>query len=351
MSDKSAIEWTDATWNPIVGCSATSPACTNCYAMAMARRIIAMAETSGKRTHYQGTAIYHEPSRTPIWTGKVAQAPEDILTQPLHWKRGRKIFVNSMGDLFHPSVPDEWIDRVFAVAARCPQHTLQILTKRGDRMRRYCSDPATPMRIFGAASELPDAGTLDMKAVSDLHQRLKAWPLANCWLGATAEDQPRADERRDDLAALADQGWTTFASYEPALGPVDWRGWEFLRQLIAGGESGPRARVPHPDWFRTARDWSASNGVAYYFKQWGEWAEVDCPDANDDGSNQDAYFDALDAAFKGDPKYAAMSPDGYRFDGSERVNSRPHGPSAFYRVGKRRAGRMLDGREHQESPA
>lgn len=166
----------------------------------------------------------------------------------------------------------------------------------------------------------------------------------------THEDQTRADERHADLEALAHQGWKTFCSYEPALGPVNWNGWEFLRQLIAGGESGPKARPPHPDWFRDARDWSAAAGVAFFFKQWGEWREVECPEADDLGRNQDPYFIALGAAFAGDASFVAMSPDGYRFNGSERVNSRHYGPSAFQRVGKRRAGSLLDGREHKAFP-
>ncbi|WP_146090272.1 DUF5131 family protein, partial [Rhodoblastus acidophilus] len=146
MGDKSKIDWTDATWNPIVGCSIVSPACTNCYAMAMARRIECMK--SG--TAYEGTTRL-SVNGTPVWTGKVAQAVEHALTQPLRWRRPRKIFVNSMGDLFHESVPDEWIDRVFAVMALAPQHTFQILTKRAKRMRDYLFHPTRSVGIGLAA--------------------------------------------------------------------------------------------------------------------------------------------------------------------------------------------------------
>jgi hypothetical protein len=140
MADKSAIEWTDATWNPVVGCSIVSPGCTNCYAMKMAARIEKMASSPmaahvNVQTHYAGTT--QRSKAGAVWTGKVARAPEHILTQPLKWKRPRKIFVNSMGDLFHESIPDEWIDRVFAVMALAPQHTFQVLTKRAERMRSY----------------------------------------------------------------------------------------------------------------------------------------------------------------------------------------------------------------------
>ena len=134
MADKSKIEWTEATWNPIVGCSVVSPGCTNCYAMKMAARIEAMAIGQTTKngspglapTHYAGTT--QSSKAGPVWTGKVALAPDHILTQPLRWKRPRTIFVNSMGDLFHEDVPDEWIDRVFAIIALCPQHTFQVLT-------------------------------------------------------------------------------------------------------------------------------------------------------------------------------------------------------------------------------
>lgn len=138
MADGTKIEWTDATWNPITGCSVTSPGCTNCYAMKLA-----------------GTRLRHDPSRAgltemtktgPIWNGQI-RFNEKWLTQPLQWKRGRKIFVCAHGDLFHESVPDEWIDRVFAVMALCPQHTFQVLTKRSARMREYMTNPETPFRV------------------------------------------------------------------------------------------------------------------------------------------------------------------------------------------------------------
>lgn len=144
MADKSNIEWTDATWNPIVGCSIKSPGCANCYAMPMAKRIEAM----GGAPQYRG--LTKTVKGKAVFTGKVARAPDHILTQPLRWKRGRRIFVNSMGDLFHENVPDEWIDKVFAVMALAPQHTMQVLTKRSARMRAYMNDPHTPYRVAKA---------------------------------------------------------------------------------------------------------------------------------------------------------------------------------------------------------
>jgi protein gp37 len=144
MADKSAIEWTDTTWNPVVGCSIKSPGCKNCYAQRMAWRLSHNPATP----HYAGTAEMTKAG--PVFTGKLALAPDHIFTAPLRWKRTRKIFVNSMGDLFHEDVPDEWIDRVFAVMALCPQHTFQVLTKRAERMQRYSCDTNTPHRIARA---------------------------------------------------------------------------------------------------------------------------------------------------------------------------------------------------------
>jgi protein gp37 len=177
MGDRSAIEWTDATWNPIVGCSLVSPGCTNCYAMA---RIEAIGESWAMwrttldlgmaKTHYRGTT--QKVNGRTVWTGKVAIAPEHILTAPLRWRRPRRIFVNSMGDLFHESIPVEWIDKIFEVAGSCDdfqlRHTLQILTKRAARMRAYMqSDRAKT-------------------AWNRRRRATEAWPPRNIWLGVSA---------------------------------------------------------------------------------------------------------------------------------------------------------------------
>lgn len=353
MADKSSIEWTrgedgtaGATWNPIVGCSIVSPGCTNCYAMKMAARIEAMHEGTHRphvlagggpapRSHYEGTTA--DSKAGAVWTGKVALAPEHILTQPLRWRRGRRIFVNSMGDLFHESVPDEWIDRVFAVMALAPQHTFQVLTKRSARMREYCehldSEPVseTVRRIVAA---WPGNAPIPHEIV---------FPLSNVWLGVSAEDQRRADERREDLAALASAGWRTFVSYEPALGAVDWSGWEFLSWLISGGESGPHARPSHPDWHRAARDFCAVHGIPYFFKQWGAWAPQLGAITLSDNPEQSRYrwaewTDWCASYFRwvyiDRPQWCEdMDPD-----------------HSMIHVGKRVAGRLLDGQEHNGMP-
>jgi len=325
MADKSAIEWTDATWNPIVGCSIVSPGCTNCYAMKMAGRIEAM----GGAKHYAGTT--KKVNGNTIWTGKLALAPEKTLLQPLAWRRHRRIFVNSMGDLFHEDVPDEWIDKVFAVMALAPQHTFQLLTKRARRMREYMTErwqPAPAHRIEwrgGDAIDIPaetkgeDREDQVRAACEPFLEKLglvdtdkddlwtedgnaKAmtwtWPLRNVWLGVSAERQQEADERIPDL--LATPAAVRFVSAEPLLGPIDFTGLRGRRGLaldaftcdlkskltgeviagpptghgpldwiIAGGESGPDARPMHPDWPRSIRDQCQAAGTAFFFKQWG----------------------------------------------------------------------------------
>lgn len=336
MADKSAIEWTDATWNPIIGCSIVSPGCINCYAMKMAARIELMNSTAGMRpsvahpTHYAGTTQRSKVGA--VWTGKVALAPDHILTQPLRWKRGRKIFVNSMGDLFHESIPDEWIDKVFAVMALCPQHTFQVLTKRADRMRNYFAAlAADDYRLLTdrLGERLGEIGhdafhkvmTRDEfadKYCNSINPDDGNWPLRNVWLGVSTERQQEADERIPPL--LATPAAVRFISAEPLLGPIDlgqvqsdyapnvWLTWlDGLDWVIVGGESGSGARPMHPDWARSLRGQCAAAGVPFFFKQWGEFAPLDTfSDVEDDGH--------------------------------------------VYRCGKKAAGRLLDGKEHNAFP-
>ena len=243
MADNTAIEWTDATWNPITGCSVVSPGCTNCYAMRLAgTRLKNVASRKGLT----------KPTKAgPVWTGEVRFNAAELL-KPLSWLRPRKIFACAHGDMFHPDVPDEWIDRGFAIMAVSYRHIYQVLTKRSDRMRRYLLDPATPERIWAlvdAAEPFRDAYLNKVGA----QYRGREWPLGNVWLGVSVEDQARADERRADLKALAALGWPTWVSYEPALGGVDWTGWEFLRWLISGGESAmmsPVTRISRFSWWK-----------------------------------------------------------------------------------------------------
>lgn len=353
MGDKSGIEWTDATWNPVAGCDLVSPGCTQCYAM---RRVAPRLAANPATPHYRGTVKKAKPSggkgrrpdrgETYVWTGRIGFAPARTFDAPLRWTRPRRIFVNSTSDLFHPGVPDDVVDRVFAVMALSPQHTFQVLTKRPERMADYVggapahhSDAAERIgyRIFErveerrrvpphwpiTASALIDGPTPDHPAVA--WPRPDIWPLGNVLLGTSVEDQARADERSRALAEIASKGWHTFVSYEPALGPVDWSGWEFLGWLISGGESGHGARPSHPDWHRAARDWCSARGIPYLFKQWGEWK----PLAGNDGFWPTHSHSAV-----------RMSADG-----ALTGNSWP-----FQRVGKKLAGRILDGSEHNGFP-
>ncbi|WP_276199018.1 phage Gp37/Gp68 family protein [Chelatococcus sp. XZ-Ab1] len=345
MGDRSAIEWTEATWNPIVGCSVVSPGCANCYAMKMAARIERMAAGAGKWTHYNGTTQASKAG--PVWTGRLTLAPDEILTAPLRWKRPRRIFVNSMSDLFHESVRDEWIDRIFAVMAMCPQHTFQVLTKRSSRMREYMNGIQSKIPFFGrmplerihleaAAHMEGDSGFMDtLKDRGNVYSLYldAPWPLPNVWLGVSTEDQRRADERMPDLRETP--AAVRFVSAEPLLGAIDFEPWlDRIDWIIAGGESGPGARPMHPDWARSIRDQCAAAGVPFFFKQWGEWLDEQvatamhlAPDA--------AMFDRFGA-----PK----GPKWHPYEASDRNGG------ALICVGKKAAGRLLDGREHSDMP-
>jgi protein gp37 len=285
MADGSTIEWLNrpgtkpASWNPVRGCTRVSEGCVNCYAETMAARF----SDPGMWGHGFAETV-KKPGGGSVrrWTGKV-ELVEDRLTEPLRWRSPRTIFVNSTSDLFHERLPDEAIDRVFAVMALCPQHTFLVLTKRPERMRVYLAG-MTGVRTYLAG---------------------KRWPLPNVWLGTSVEDQATADERIPHL--LATPAAIRFASAEPLLGPIDFRlhqigetridslfGRVQTRQrypdggtgdysvpepyparldwIIVGGESGPGARPMHPDWARSIRDQCQAAGVPFFFKQWGAWA-------------------------------------------------------------------------------
>lgn len=341
MADNTKIEWADATVNYVNGCSVISAGCTNCYAMRLA-----------------GTRMKHHPSRAgltrdtkagPVWTGEV-RANETALLQPLAWKRPRRIFWNAHGDLFHESVRDAWIDRQFAVMALTPQHTHMVLTKRPERMRAYVSAlvdtfHASPDSMDERFGELCVELTMSPCAAGAFEE--VDWPLPNVWLGTSVEDQRAADERIPHL--LATPAAARFLSCEPLLGPLDLAGmlptgggngvfrahdpaaaakldaenigfgWAasdlwlaHIHWVIAGGESGPGARPMHPDWARSLRDQCAAAGVAFHFKQWGEWGRI---------ADQRPPVDHL-----------------------------PEDADQLTRVGKARAGRLLDGRTHDEFP-
>jgi protein gp37 len=213
MADQTQIEWTDATWNPIVGCSIVSKGCTNCYAMKVAG---ARLDGNPNTPHYAGTTT--KTKAGPVWTGKVALAPEATLLKPLSWKKPRRIFVNSMGDLFAEGVPDEWIDKVFAVMAIASQHVFQVLTKRPDRMRDYARSR------FGGPGELWLEGAIAAIAGSNSDVGgVPDEPLSNVHLGVSVEDQATANERIPIL--LDTPAAVRWISAEPLLSRVDLSNW------------------------------------------------------------------------------------------------------------------------------
>lgn len=311
MSDGSKIEWTEATWNPVTGCTKVSPGCDNCYAETFAER------WRGTPGHYfeRGFDVVLRP---------------DKLEQPLRWKRPRRVFVNSMSDLFHDEVPDEYIVRVFDVMLTARRHTFQVLTKRHARMRSFVRRYLSGEFATQPLDVSPLAATADS-------------PPPNVWLGVSVEDQKWADIRIPAL--IETPAAVRFLSCEPLLGPVDLKlteevdgcncaggtpesgyaherhcglepgpSWGKLHWVIAGGESGPGARPMRPEWARSLRDQCRIVGVPFFFKQWGShrWVEH----SRYDEETQCWVADGIEPQ----------------------------------RVSKKLAGRLLDGREWNEFP-
>lgn len=364
-----AIEWTHIpgfkgeTWNPIVGCDIVSKGCTNCYAM----RVAAKRLDGNERTpHYAGTT--RRVNDNEVWSGKIARAPDKTWLKPFSWRQPRSVFVNSMGDLFHESVPDDWISQAFAAMACNERHIFIILTKRPERMRDYCRDFL--MRLFECEAPCPHpTGWRPARELFDFS--CMPYALPNVWLGVSVEDQATADERIPPL--LATPAAVRFASCEPLLGPVDltaaWDGesalnadcwgecaWcregrpalhncrdgnqsdaEFskgrsgLDWVITGGESGKDARPMHPDWARSLRDQCTAAQVPFFFKQWGEWypgaVEPDGPDGPE--ALPDIEHD--------------RNAGNWRFKWADFDDSCGEG---MLRLGKNLTGHLLDGKQH-----
>lgn len=259
---KSGIEWTEATWNPTVGCSLVSPGCTNCYAMRQARRL--ESNPVLKPNPYRG--ITKASKGGPVWTGVVRLSSRKAVRKPLGWRSPRLIFVNSMSDVFHEKLTKAEIAQIFAVMGLTPRHTYQVLTKRPDVMRGFLTDGATPAAIELAMQTFKPGA------------RLPAWPLKNVWCGTSVEDEKRAGERIQTLLAVP--AAVRFLSMEPLLSEVSLRRhvsrnqWKKLHWVICGGESGPGARPMHPDWARKVQMDCETMGIAFFFKQVGSWAWV-----------------------------------------------------------------------------
>ncbi len=297
MGYPTPIEWTDATWNPIGGCSIKSPGCKPCYAMALA----------GTRLHkhplYKGTTLI-EKGR-PVFNGKMTAAPDDadVWTWPLRWRGAKQpklgkgkpslIFVGDMSDLFHEKRPFRAIHKTVTTIG-ASEHIGQLLTKRSDVMAAYFVDRAS-------------------RATHDY--------IAHYWLGTSAERQREFDQRWPHLRRLAELGFTIFISYEPAMGPLllpaDFLVLGRRAQVIAGGVSGRWPWAPHPKWFLDVRDQCAAAGVAFFFKQWGTWVSPEAAGTVIPLKETDQF-----------------------------TVGRPH----MIGVGKNRAGRLLAGREWNEFP-
>jgi protein gp37 len=227
MASTSEIEWTDVTWNPVAGCTIASSGCSNCYAMRMAARLQAMGHPKYRGTTRKSGGRY-------VWTGRV-NVDEFGLSAPLEWRRPKRIFVNSMSDLFHPDVPETFIQRVWEVMTECPQHHFQVLTKRPDRM-------------------------------ADLFAGGKLTALMNVWLGTSVENNEVA-ERVRYLTAI--EGVTRFVSFEPLIGEIEEIDLRGVHWAIVGGESGPRARPMDEAWVDRLYEICRRDDVAFFFKQWG----------------------------------------------------------------------------------
>ncbi|MCG7852794.1 MAG: phage Gp37/Gp68 family protein [Methanosarcinaceae archaeon] len=214
MGAISTIEWTNATWNPVTGCSSISEGCANCYARRMAKRLEAM-----------GLVRYRNGFRVTVHP--------DLLDAPLNWRKPRLIFVNSMSDLFHEDVPFDFIAQVFSTISLASCHVFQILTKRADRLA---------------------------EVVGELR-----WP-ANLWVGVTVESQEYV-HRINKLSSVP--SIVRFVSFEPLLGPIKYLDLSSVDWAIVGGESGPHSRKMDPDWARMIRDACLEQSIPFFFKQWG----------------------------------------------------------------------------------
>jgi protein gp37 len=288
MSDNTKIEWSEATWNPILGCSKVSPGCDHCYA-------ITQATIRGGNPHPKVAAAFagltERTEGGQDWTGRVNLLTER-LTQPLSWRKPKRIFVNSLADLFHEDVPDDFIVQVFAVMASAQRHSFQVLTKRHGRMRSLLSSSAFQAAVTSAAARLLRVGQPDFRA-------LDVWPLPNVWLGVSAEDQHWAAIRVHAL--LATPAAVRWVSAEPLIGPIDLRNlqvrngvlldalWGDVKTaageiyaacpgsvswVVAGGESGAGARPMRPEWAQSLRDQCQGARVPFLFKQWGAYRWV-----------------------------------------------------------------------------
>jgi protein gp37 len=332
MSTK--IEWCTETWNPVVGCTKVSPGCDNCYAERMARRIAGIASAPLE---------YDSVIGSNGWTGVCFfNDSRTGLLKPLSWRKPRRIFIPSMGDLFFSEVNNTWRDWIMAIMALKPEHTFMILTKRPDAMKRYFEASKEDL-VERWASATYEMGLSDKNDDADacycyVHNRAeKEWPFKNIWLGVTAEDQQRANERVPVLLSIP--AAKRFVSVEPMLEKIDLvnvfgdrspvtggQQLGYIDWVICGGESGPGARPMHPDWARFLQIQCKTATVPFFFKQWGEWL----PSYD--------FGERLDKLIKNFPK-SRIGKDHVFEDGIH-----------MYKIGKKAAGALLDGKRYREYP-
>lgn len=345
MGDRTSIEWTrgddgspGATWNPIVGCTKVSPGCQNCYAIGVVHRAMS--------PQHVGLTVKPEGERVD-WTGEV-RVVEHLMDQPIRQRRPRKIFVNSLSDLFHPDVDRRTIYRIVATMMCAEQHTFQVLTKRPQRMADLLSDPTFRDEVHGEAVAMWPGRP--GKPAPSWWPSEKPWPLPNVWWGVSIESNRyafRADHLRATPAAVR------WVSAEPLIGALDQLDLTGIDWVVAGGESGPGSRPMHPDWARDLRDrctayrcsrcgashslplevtcddHEAVRGPAFHFKQWGDWVSAEARHATH----------VVELTGEGHPRLGeAFDPIADR------------GAQLVERVGKKRAGRTLDGRTWDEYP-
>lgn len=367
MAQNSDIEWTDATWNPLAGCTEISPGCQNCYAAVMAHRLEAMGQAK-----YAGTTRKAASGKV-VWTGKVNLDPK-ALAEPLKRRKPTRYFVNSMSDIFHKDVPDHFIAAIFGVMAACKHHTFQVLTKRADAMLGAVRLLENDIDICGLTCGYLDSIGFERGCGSAFEP--DSWPLPNVWLGVSVENQDCASKRIPLL--LQTPAAVRFLSCEPLLGLIDFTDgpgapdestmgdWSVLGLgidwVIVGGESGPGARPMHPDWARSLRDQCQAAGVSFFFKQWGEWKP--CSDNVDRhypggspgiGDTNQEYNFALRRMIKHHKgtRLVDDQPEGWQpceIANGMGINGGAEDQLFLVNAGKKAAGRLLDGRLWEEFP-
>lgn len=365
MADKSRIEWTDATWNPITGCTLVDEGCRHCYAA----HLITSWPAIGNHASRKGLARKNAAGESKF-TGEV-RFNKQWLDQPLRWKKSRRIFVCAHGDLFHESVPDESIDKVFAVMALAPQHTFQVLTKRPELARDYLAHLQSPIYWRDLAIAARHGGIALLGDMDTLRNHATG-ALPNVWLGTSISDQASADLRIPQL--LACPAAVRFISAEPLLGAVDLertymdhidhafgtsQDLHGIDWVIVGGESGPHARPMHPDWARSLRDQCVAAGVAFHFKQWGEWKPLGQTALGED----EAYYHPApginpEASRRCKHDSLCLAPDGTSYSTGQANKYHRIADGAFcgdghmscFKIGKKAAGRLLDGRTWDQMP-